>query len=262
MKKYAIIEDERFAYEEIKRMMLSLRPDMQLAGWATGVEQSVLMLSQQKDIDLIIADIQLSDGLCFDIFEQVEVSLPIIFTTAYDEYAIRAFKLNSIDYLLKPIEEDDLRRALEKAEKMQSEVNSRQLSRRLQTSFAAEGQPKSRFLIQQGDSIFPVRTTDIAFFYSENKYTFAHLVNGHRYIIDYTLEELDGLLNQRQFFRISRQLIVNISSVVKSMRLFGGRMKVYLKPECPHEATVSRSRVADFVRWLDDSIVATPPPAS
>ncbi len=178
--------------------------------------------------------------------------MPTIFTTAYDEYAIRAFKLNSIDYLLKPIEEDDLRWALEKAEKTQTANDSKELSRRMQASLATEGHTKSRFLIQQGDALFPVNSNDIAFFYSEDKYTFAHLANGHRHIIDYTLEELGRLLAPRQFFRISRRLIVNISSVVKGTRLFGGRMKVSLRPECPHEATVSRSRVADFVRWLDD----------
>lgn len=251
MKKYVIIEDERFACEEIRRMMRSLRPDMELAGWATGVEQAVVMLRQVKDIDLIVADIQLDDGLCFDIFDRIDTTVPIIFTTAYDEYAIRAFKLNSIDYLLKPIEEEDLKTALEKTERRTTENSSLALSHSIQNSLARDGQPKTRFLIQQGDAFYSVPSTDIAFFYSEDKYTFAHLSNGRRHIIDYTLEELDRLLDSHEFFRISRQLIVNISSVVKSTRLFGGRMKVYLKPDCPHEAMVSRSRVPDFVRWLD-----------
>lgn len=206
MKRYVIIEDERFAYDEISRMMHSIRPDMELAGWSTGVEQSVLMLSQQKDIDLIIADIQLNDGTCFDVFERVSVSALIIFTTAYDEYAIRAFKLNSIDYLLKPIEEDELKAAIEKAEKLRAVSSAGELSRRLQASLATEGQPKFRFLIHKGDSLFPISTESIAFFYSEDKYTFAHLANGYRYIIDYTLEELDGLLSPKSFFRISRRL--------------------------------------------------------
>lgn len=251
MKKYVIIEDERFACEEIRRMMHSLRPDMQLAGWSTGVEQAVLMLSQAGDIDLIIADIQLGDGLSFDIFDRVETTVPIIFTTAYDEYAIRAFKLNSIDYLLKPIEEDDLKAALDKAGRQTHVTSSHAISHGIQTSLARDGQPKTRFLIQQGDAYYSVNSTEIAFFYSEDKYTFAHLSTGRRHIINYTLEELDGLLDHHNFFRISRQLIVNISSVQKSTRLFGGRMKVCLMPDCPHEAIVSRSRVADFIKWLD-----------
>ena len=175
MVKYLLVEDERFAYEELKRMMQRLRPSWQLAGWAESVEQAVLLL-RQGSLDLMIVDIRLSDGLSFEIFEQCPVDLPVIFTTAYDEYAIKAFKVNSIDYLLKPIEESDLEAALCK---------------------------------------------------------------------------LEGMLDRDVFFRVSRSCISNIRSIRKSSRYFGSRLKLYFEPECPHEVLVSRSRVADFLKWVD-----------
>ena len=214
MVKYLLVEDERFAYEELKRMMQRLRPSWQLAGWAESVEQAVLLL-RQGSLDLMIVDIRLSDGLSFEIFEQCPVDLPVIFTTAYDEYAIKAFKVNSIEL-----------------------------------GYLAANK-KNRFLVQVGDTFRYVETPDVAFFYSEDKLTYLHLFSGKRYIISYSLDQLEGMLDRDVFFRVSRSCISNIRSIRKSSRYFGSRLKLYFEPECPHEVLVSRSRVADFLKWVD-----------
>lgn len=249
MIKYLLVEDERFAYEELKRMMQRLRPDYQLAGWAESVEQAVLLL-KQGGIDLLIVDIRLSDGLSFEIFEQCPVDLPVIFTTAYDEYAIKAFKLNSIDYLLKPIEESDLEVALRKFERNSVLRSAAPQYKQLEQGYLAANK-KNRFLVQVGDIFRYVETVDVAFFYSEDKLTYLHLFSGKKYIINYSLDQLETMLDRSVFFRVSRNCISNIKSISKSSRYFGSRLKLHFEPECPHEVLVSRSRVADFLKWVD-----------
>lgn len=249
MTKYLLVEDERLAYEEIKRMMQRLRPDYQLAGWAESVEQAVLLLKQGAT-DLVIVDIRLSDGLSFEIFEQVEVDIPIIFTTAYDEYAIKAFRVNSIDYLLKPIEEEDLDRALCKFERNHALRAVAPEFKQLQLEYLPRNK-KNRFLVQVGDVFQSVETEDIAFFYSEEKYTYLHLFSNKRYIINYSLDQLEPMLDINVFFRVSRNCISSIKAIKKSSKYFGSRLKLHLCPECPHEVLVSRKRVSDFLRWID-----------
>lgn len=249
MVKYVLIEDERFAYEEIKRMMQRLRPDYHLVGWAESVEQAVLLL-KQGGIDLMLVDIRLSDGLSFEIFEQVPVDTPIIFTTAYDEYAIKAFKVNGIDYLLKPIEENDLDIALCKFERHDSLCGVAPELKQLELEYLTQNK-KNRFLIQIGDTFQYVDTMDIAFFYSEDKYTYLHLFSNKRYIINYPLDQLEQMLDKSVFYRVSRKCISNIKSIKRSSKFFGGRLKLCLCPECPHEVLVSRDRVNGYLKWID-----------
>ena len=252
MVKYLLIEDERFAYEEIKRMMQELRPDYYLAGWAESVEQAVLLL-KQGGIDLMLVDIRLSDGLSFEIFEQAAVDTPVIFTTAYDEYAIKAFKVNSIDYLLKPIEENDLETALRKFERHDTLPGIAPELKQLELEFLTRNK-KNRFLIQVGDTFQYAETMDTAFFYREDKYVYLHLFSGKRYIVNYSLDQLENMLDRGVFFRVSRNCIANIKAVQRSARYFGSRLKLYLSPECPHEIIVSRNRAGDFLKWIDGLI--------
>lgn len=247
--KYLIVEDERLAYEELKRMISHLRPAYILAERTETVGQTITFL-KNNSVDLIMLDIRLADGDCFEIFNQISVNTPIIFTTAYDEHAVQAFKLNSIDYLLKPIEENDLINALLKYE---------QFYRSRQTSFDYKQlgeiitqKVKSRFLIQKGDSYFYIEARDIAFFYSEDKAVFLHSFDNKRYIIDYTLDELEKLLEKPIFFRVSRNCITNIKAIRNISKFFNSRLKLTFQPECPHEVLVSRVRVADFLKWVDD----------
>lgn len=252
MTNYLIIEDEHLAYEELERMMRLLRPDYKLIKWARSTEQAIHLL-QQFSPDLVMADIRLADGLCFEIFTQVASDVPVIFTTAYDEYAIRAFKLNGIDYLLKPIEDAELEAALCKFERHQALRASIPLFRKLEQECIG-CYSKKRFLIQVGDTYLHVETEDIAFFYSEDKYTYLYRFSGKRYIISYSLDQLEKILDGGLFFRISRCCIVNIRSIVKTSKYFASRLKLQLRPECPHELLVSRGRVSDFLHWMDDKL--------
>ena len=250
MVNYMIMEDERFAYEELKRMMSVVRPDYHLQMWVESVDSAVMALKSNRP-DLLIVDIRLSDGLCFDVFERVKVHTPVIFTTAYDEYALRAFQVNSIDYLLKPIEEKDLERALLKFEAncLTSSLSTKYKA--LETSYLS-GVKKNRFLVTIGDTYRYVEASDIAFFYSEDKYVYLHTFQGKRYIVNYSLEQLEQMLECRDFFRASRGCIAHIKAVKKVSKYFGGRLLVSLSPDCPHEVMVSRNRVNDFLKWLDD----------
>lgn len=249
MIKYLIVEDERFAYDEMKRMIDKLRPNYQLINWTETVIQTIDFL-QQNSVDLILLDIRLSDGSSFDIFEQISVSIPIIFTTAYDEYAIRAFKVNSIDYLLKPIDEADLIAALEKFERNRAITPIIPEYKKLE-DVLMQNRKKNRFLIQVGDSYHYIDTSDVAYFYSEEKVIFLHTFSNKRYIIDYTLDQIERMLDEKVFFRASRNCITNIRSIKKISKYFNSRLKLTLEPNCPHEVLVSRVRVTDFLSWVD-----------
>lgn len=246
--KYLIVEDERLAYEELKRMISKLRPEYILSERTETVEQTIYFL-KNNEVDLILLDIRLADGDCFEIFNHLAITTPVIFTTAYDEHAVQAFKLNSIDYLLKPIEENDLATALIKYEQFyqskQPSFDYKQLGEVITQKV------KSRFLIQKGDSYFYIEAKDIAFFYSEDKAVFLHSFENKRYIIDYTLDELEKLLEKSLFFRVSRNCITNIKAIRNISKFFNSRLKLSFQPECPHEVLVSRVRVNDFLKWVD-----------
>lgn len=246
--RYLIFEDERFACDELRRMMRILRPSYTLAGWAQDVEQAVELVAR-GGYDFIITDIRLADGLCFDVFERQPTDAPVIFTTAYDEYAIRAFDLNSIDYLLKPVEEGDLADALGKLER-------NRLVRTGSPSFAGMAQAyishtrRSRFLIRIGDTFRYVPTADVTVFLSEDKTTYLCTAGGKRYIVDYSLDQIEPTLPAEQFFRLSRACIANIEAVGKVSRYFGGRLCVELRDGGTGKVIVSRKRAGDFLKWM------------
>lgn len=248
MLSFIIIEDERFAYDELKRMIHKLRPDYSLVGWAQSVEQAVELI-KMGGFDLIITDIRLADGLCFDVFERQPTDSPIIFTTAYDEYALKAFSLNSIDYLLKPVEESDLKDALDKLERNALVRTGSQRFAEMERTYVSHTR-KSRFLVHIGDTYRYVQTSDIAFFFSEDKTTYLCTMAGKQHIIDHSLDYIEPLLDGDTFFRISRNCIANIQTVVRVSKHFGGRLSVSFSVLCPVEAMVSRSRADAFLRWL------------
>lgn len=250
MQRYIIIEDERFAYEELKRMMQKLRPNYCLAGWAQSINEAVELVSR-GGYDFIITDIRLADGLCFDVFERQPTNIPVIFTTAYDEYALKAFSLNSIDYLLKPVEEDDLSDALDKLEhNFLVRTGSPRFAEMAQTYISHT--QKNRFLIRIGDTYRYVLTADTAFFYSKDKTSCLCTLAGKCHIIDYPLDYIEPLLDRDMFFRISRNCIANIKTVGRVSRYFGGRLKIKFTVDCPVETTVSRSRTEAFLKWMGD----------
>lgn len=246
--KYLIVEDELFAYEELKRMMTELRPGYILEKRTKTVIDTIEFLKSSA-VDLILMDIRLADGNCFDIFNHIDVTTPVIFTTAYDEHAIKAFKFNSIDYLLKPFYEKELEAALTKFETIfhnhSYKVNPKNFEQIL--SFKT----KNRFLISKGENYHYIETTDIAHFYSEDGVVILHTFLNKRHIINYTLDQLEQQLDSHLFFRVSRNCIGNVKAIENVNKHFNSRLKLSFLPACPHEVLVSRVRVPDFLKWMD-----------
>ena len=201
---------------------------------------------------MLFLDIHLSDGLCFRIFDEIEIKIPIIFTTAYDQYAIQAFKVNSVDYLLKPINKFDLAQSYEKFREYHQKENPVDYhSLRDMISDMREKKHQKRFLVVEGDTIKTILVEDVAYFFAEGKYAFLVDKSGVRYIIDNTLEKLIEALDPDEFFRINRQVIVHLNSIKKMSTWFSRRIKLELIPPFEKETIVSTERVKDFKEWLN-----------
>jgi DNA-binding LytR/AlgR family response regulator len=251
--KVFIIEDEPLAVQKLTKLLREIAPYIQIVGTADGIESSVEWLQAHPTPDLVLMDIELCDGQSFEIFNQIEVKSPVIFTTSYDEYAIQAFRVNSVDYLLKPIKREDLERALQKYEKLNRSHSQAIDISKLINELQKQNQPKeyrTRFLVKQGQRLMPVETTDIAYFFSEDGLTFFMTRDRIKHLLDYTLEELDTMLDPKQFFRISRQFIIEVRSVGQIHNHFNGKLKLDLRPSIDKEVTVSRERVSDFKDWM------------
>ncbi len=252
--KYLIIEDEKIAVERLKKLITKLRPDYQFLGSADTISKSVSLLRYVKDADVIFLDIQLSDGLSFEIFEHIEFDTPIIFTTAYDHYAIKAFKLNSVDYLLKPIDLSELQSAIEKFEKHYEPkslvVTNQSIIKNLIESFHRK-QHKERFVIKVGEHLKHVETADVHTFYSEDKATYLQTKDGKRYIIDFSLDKVEEIVDPGDFFRISRKYIVNLKGIRDIIQFTNSRLKLLIHNHESEQVIVARERVNQFKEWLD-----------
>ena len=247
-----IIEDEKPAARRLNRLLADL--DMEVSTMLHSVEESVNWFQNNPHPDLIFLDIQLSDGLSFEIFEQVEVKSAIIFTTAYDEYALQAFKLNSIDYLLKPIDDEDLEKAVKKyqnfkVEKQQISIDFNDIKKLLVNP--VEREYKKRFTVRVGQHIKIINADDIECFYSENKGTYAATIDGRNYLLDMTLENLESELEPKKFFRVSRKFYVNINYIKDIVSYTNSRLKIVLNKYNEAEIIVSREKVKDFKLWLE-----------
>ncbi|MEM1328233.1 MAG: LytTR family DNA-binding domain-containing protein [Bacteroidota bacterium] len=247
-----IIEDEINAYQYLSSSLQKVRSQLEILVHLESVEDSLNWLSSNPHPDLVFMDIQLSDGLSFEIFNHVSIESAIIFTTAYDQYAIDAFKFNSIDYLLKPIHIKDLTAAIDKFERAQFQINT-QLTDQIKRLFASKtAAKKNRCLVKKGNHYEFVEVDDIAFVQSEDGLTFLHTFNGQRHIYTKTVEALMELLSEAQFFQINRAQIVNISAIQKIHPYFNQRMKIEPLPKFGEaELLVSRSRVPAFKVWMD-----------
>jgi DNA-binding LytR/AlgR family response regulator len=246
-----IIEDEKPAARLLQRKLQKL--GLEAGTMLHSVEESIEWFSNNPHPELIFLDIQLSDGLSFEIFESIPISSSVIFTTAYDEYALRAFKLNSIDYLLKPIDEDDLEAAVNKYRGQQTKVQNLsldfdQIKRMLANP--AEKSYKKRFTVKMGQHLKMINTEDAECFYSENKGTYIHTVDGRDYLLEITLEQLENELDPAKFFRVSRKFIVSINAIKDIVVYTNSRLKIILPTYKEDEVIVSRERVNDFRAWL------------
>jgi DNA-binding LytR/AlgR family response regulator len=247
--KVIILEDENRAVNHLKRMIGRVAPEMEVTGEFETVREAVEYLEHEPPVELIFSDVQLADGTSFEIFSKVNVQCPIIFTTAYDTYAIEAFNTNGIDYLLKPIEEERLRKAIEKARKFTSNIALKNLLK--QRIDPGSRQTRSRFMVKVGEKIRTIMVEDILAFYSFEKTTFLFTTAHRNYIIDYSLEELENMLDQGRFFKINRKYIVSIEACAQIIAWSNNRLKIDIEGIDDQKIVVARERVRDFKNWLD-----------
>lgn len=244
-----IIEDERFAKEKLITLLKAIDKDIEIISTLETVEESVNWFQNNQDPDLILMDIELDDGNCFEIFESVKINTPIIFTTAYDEYAIKAFKVNSIDYLLKPIEEELLRAAIIKYKGLHKSISNDKVQFLLNELLKSH---KTRFLVKIGNHFKSIPVIDIACFYIHERSTFLRTFVGKNYGIDYSMEQLEKIIDPKLFFRINRNFIVNINSITDFYSYSGSRYLLKLiNQEKDDEIIISRNRITDFKVWID-----------
>ena len=252
-----IVEDEMIAAERLKTMILEVESSFEIVEILDSVSTSVEWLSANETPDLIFLDIQLADGLSFKIFEKVETEAPIIFTTAYDQYAIRAFKLNSLDYLLKPIGKEDLAKAIAKFKKSNSSKNSSttnsiDTNQLLDLIGTINRSYKERFIVKIGEHIKTVLVSEIRLFYSQDKAIYAITKEGKKYIIDYTMDEIESAVDSLAFFRVSRKYLVSLEGIADILTYSNSRLKLTVQ-DAPdlQDVIVAREKVSKFKTWLD-----------
>jgi two-component system LytT family response regulator len=250
-----IIEDEIPAAEKLQRYLTKYDATINVVKHITTVKESVEWLQKNQDsVDLLFMDIQLIDGLSFQIFQQVAIRKPVIFITAFNEFALDAFKVNSIDYLLKPITFTDLTASLKKLETLREQLQwSPQKTEQLQEAFTTPKTKdyKTRFMVKLGDHIRSITTEQIGFFYAEGRDVYLVTTPGRKFIIDYTLETLEELLDPITFFRINRSFILNINAIKDVIVYSNSRLKITLLQEFDKEIIVSREKVGEFKEWFD-----------
>lgn len=246
-----IIEDECLAADKLERMLKEVDPSVNIMAKLGSIKESVKWFFQNT-ADLIFLDIQLSDGISFSIFEQVSVNTPVIFTTAFDQYAVKAFQVNSISYLLKPVRKNDLADSIKKYKSLKSAF-SIDFDMLLANIQGKDPEYKKRFLIQVGEKIRKIEVSEIAYFYILEKGVYMRTFQGNSYSVDYTLDKLETILNPSSFFRINRKYFVNMDSIANMVVYSRGRVKLDLKPNADEEldTVVSIDRSSDFKNWLN-----------
>lgn len=257
--KILIVEDEDLAVKKLKKTLLSVDESATVVGEADSIKNTVDWLQNNPSPDLILMDIELADGQSFEVFNHVQVKSPVIFITSYDEYALKAFKVNSVDYLLKPVQKEDLQAALEKFREMKKMYTAEQpaaaqvliddlvkeLQQKLQTR-----EYRKRFLVKHGQKLVSVEVDDIAYFFSDGRLNFFKTFDNRKFVVDYTMDELNEMLDPNKYFRISRSFFISVNSVAQIHDYFGNRLLLHLKPETEKEAIVSREKVTEFKNWL------------
>jgi two-component system, LytTR family, response regulator LytT len=253
--KILIVEDEELAVKKLQKTLLSIDRMVEVVGVTDSIKSTVDFLKQNAPPDLILMDIELADGQSFEVFNMVPVKNPVIFITSYDEYALKAFKVNSVDYLLKPVQKDELEAALNKYKELNAADNNKgssdinNLIKELQNKL----QPKEyrkRFLVKQAQKLVSIEVDDIAYFYSDGRLNFFKTRDNRKFVVDYTMDELSDMLDPEKYFRISRAFYVSVESVDQIHDYFGNRLLLNLTPTVDKEALVSREKVMDFKKWM------------
>lgn len=255
MIKVLIVEDEIPAQLTLRRLIERCCPDSHIVEMLTSVKSTIKWLEENPEgADIIFMDVELSDGVCFDIFDKIDITANVIITTAYDNYAINAFERDTRDYLLKPIDEKELSRAWERCRERIEAKNAHNIEALLdmvRQKSASDKSFKKRFIVKAGDKIVIIPVEEIAYCYSEDKSTYAVNRNGTHRLLDYSLDTVQEMLDPTLFFRISRSCIVSISAIDSISKHLGTRLKLQLNPRSEEDVIVSRSRTSDFLEWLD-----------
>jgi DNA-binding LytR/AlgR family response regulator len=256
--KVFIIEDEELAVKKLRKTLETVDSTAEVVGVADSIRSSVSWLQNNPAPDLILMDIELCDGQSFEIFDKVEVKSTVIFTTSYDEYALKAFKVNSVDYLLKPVQKEDLQAALTKLQNIKTMYGGQNISPsfnvdNLVKELQLKLQPKEfrkRFLVKHAQKLVSVDIEEIAYFYSDGRLNFFKTYDNRKFVVDYTMDELEEMLDPERYFRISRSFYVSINSIDQIHDYFGNRLLLHLKPAVDKEAIISREKVTDFKMWM------------
>lgn len=249
MIRYMIVEDEYILGYRLERMIAELRPEWKLVCRTAGVEESIDAI-RKNEIDIIFMDIELSDGNCFEIFDNLEIHKPVVFTTAYDDYALQAFKADCVEYLLKPITQKDLQGALDKLDRLSNFPRQIPDYTSLKEHVRSE-QAKHRILIPEGSGYIFVKLEDVAWFLKNDRYTDLRTFSGQSHLIDRSLDNLENEVDKKIFFRTSRNCMVNIDAIVSIQRFSNGRLKLITNPPTDLEILVSQARREDFLNWIE-----------
>ena len=248
--KVLIIEDEQPASQKLIRLLGGIDSTIEIMDVLRSVEEAINWLSKHPDPELIFMDIQLEDGICFEIFESCSIKSPVIFTTAYDEYSLKAFKVNSVDYLLKPIVPEELKNAIDKFKKVHSHNDD--IAKIESIINQLQPKTKERFLIKVGEHYRSVQISSINCFYIKERCNFINVDNGKNYDIDYSLDKVEHMIDSKMFFRVNRNFIINFSAIHDIIAYSSNRLKIILSNWTEKdEIMVSRERVADFKNWMD-----------
>ena len=250
--KILIVEDELMAQKSLTRILMQNFPDMDIVGYTTSVKGTVeWLMNPANHADIIFMDVELSDGVCFEIFRRTEVEAKVIMTTAYDSYALKAFEAGSVDYLLKPIDTTALKRAVARCRMSGGKIDAEALLKVFGNANTPKKEYKERYIVRFNDRIVPLLTSNIAYVYSEDKTNYLVTFDDQKYIVDSSLDVISEELDPDEFFRISRGCIVQMKAITSIIKQAGGRLKILPEPKAAFEMTVSRSRVEDFLTWLE-----------
>ena len=258
--KILIVEDEPLAVKKLQRTLSAVEEEAEVIGVTHSIKSTVEWIQANPAPDLVLMDIELADGQSFEVFNQVEVPGSVIFVTSYDEYALKAFKVNSVDYLLKPIKKEDLQAALDKFKQLKKRyaaqpspslnmVNLEGLLKELYSKVTSKTYRK-RFLVKNGNKLTSIETGEVAYFFTEGRLNFFKTSSNKKFIVDYSIDELEEMLDPEQFFRINRSFVVSLDSVSLIEDFFGNRLALKLIPEQDKEVIVSREKVSEFKRWM------------
>jgi two-component system response regulator LytT len=253
-----IVEDEDLAVKKLQKTLGEVEPGAEIAGVTDSIKSTVTWLNEHESPDLILMDIELADGQSFEIFNRTTVNSPVIFTTSYDEYALRAFKVNSVDYLLKPVQKEELEAAMNKFKQTRKPAGNDgskpgldidTLVKELQQKLHLK-EYRKRFLVKHAQKLVSIEVDDIAYFYSDGRLNFFKTEDNKKYVVDYTMDELEEMLDPEKYFRISRSFYVSVNSIDKIEDYFGNRLMLQLQPAVDKEALVSREKVTEFKKWM------------